>query len=84
LKPALRFVIFRLWVPVLAASVVFSTTAVPRGRHPWGVPSSKSWEMTDCAAAGAAKARANRKRARTAQERSMRDPLPDERDFFPI
>jgi hypothetical protein len=51
LKAAVRPVVLRLCVPVLAASVVFVRRTGPRGIQPWVVPSSKSLDTTVCASA---------------------------------
>src|SRR5688500_7540063 len=51
-NPAVRLLVSRLRVPVLAAAVVLvRTTPPPRATQPWSVPSSKSLETRGCASA---------------------------------
>ena len=51
MKLAVRFVIFKLCVPVNAASVELTTVGLPNGNQPSVAPSSKSYEIgagADC------------------------------------
>jgi hypothetical protein len=45
MKVAVRFVVFKLCVPLNAMSVEFATVGLPNANHPCGVPSSKSLEI---------------------------------------